>query len=360
VASASGTWAITPSPNITGVSSDLTAVSCVTADMCVAVGQSGDSVPYETFGEMWDGTKWTRSHTVNRAGESNGLSGVTCLASDDCTTVGGSVQVVNGIATARTLIEHWDGSRWSIVASPRSPTGGFLHSVTCTSPTMCVAVGFTNIVSQTRGGHALVESWNGSKWSIVASPNRRVTELDSVSCWSASSCVAVGEQIVGDGYFATLADVWDGSRWSATTTLNPGSESFLGAVSCTGPTSCIAIGHDYGPANSGPLIETWDGTAWTLTAGVPQTSGGDYAYGLSCADSTDCVAVGTAVPDSGSYGTLILTLQGTAWTVTPSPDKGAGNNDLAGVACPSPTTCVAVGVSSRHHLAHTLVLTETP
>jgi hypothetical protein len=60
---------------------------------------------------------------------------------------------------------------------------GQLTGVTCTSPSNCTATG--------SGASTLVEHWNGSAWSIVKSqapPNTVVWNLDSVVCPSSSSC----------------------------------------------------------------------------------------------------------------------------------------------------------------------------
>jgi hypothetical protein len=57
-------------------------------------------------------------------------------------------------------------SSWSITPTPTlsSPESNFLNAVFCLSATVCTAVG-------NDGGATLVETWNGSAWSIVPSPN---------------------------------------------------------------------------------------------------------------------------------------------------------------------------------------------
>jgi hypothetical protein len=41
-----------------------------------------------------------------------------------------------------TLIEQWSGTRWSIVGSPNPTRLGTLNSVSCTTATNCVAVDY--------------------------------------------------------------------------------------------------------------------------------------------------------------------------------------------------------------------------
>src|SRR5438270_5714704 len=69
----------------------------------------------------------------------NQLFSVACPSASDCWSVG---YYYNG-SHSQTLIEHWDGSSWSIAPSPNSSTAesNFLLGITCTSATDCWAVG---------------------------------------------------------------------------------------------------------------------------------------------------------------------------------------------------------------------------
>jgi hypothetical protein len=94
-----------------------------------------------------------------------------------------------------TLAESWNGTSWSVVNSP-SPSDNLnqLNSVSCVSPVACTAVGYVSTLS---GGYrTLIESWNGTSWSVVSSPNigsaTSPNSLEGVSCTSATACTAVG------------------------------------------------------------------------------------------------------------------------------------------------------------------------
>jgi hypothetical protein len=97
-------------------------------------------------------------------------------------------------------------------------------------------------------GQTLAESWNGSSWSIVASPDNGTgsNSLDSVSCPSPSSCTAVGSYQTASGVAQTLAEAWDGTTWSIQSSPNPtvGNNSLLG-VSCLSASSCTAAGNHF-------------------------------------------------------------------------------------------------------------------
>jgi hypothetical protein len=98
----------------------------------------------------------------------------------------------------------WNGSVWSIVPSPNASNGeNSLQSVSCVSASECVAVGYIDTGSTYE---TLAMVWNGSVWSIVPSPNAGTNGdlLLAVSCMSASDCLAVGYTGVGNNVYETL------------------------------------------------------------------------------------------------------------------------------------------------------------
>lgn len=86
--------------------------------------------------------------------------------------------------------------------------------------------------------------------------------------------------------------------------------------------------------------------AWTL-APVPQAgSNTTNAFsGVSCVNNAFCAAVGSFAPGAHPGQTLIQTYDGASWTINPSPNVGALENDLNGVSCVNPAFCVAVGMA---------------
>jgi hypothetical protein len=130
----------------------------------------------------------------------------------------------NGIK--HTLIERWDGTSWSVIASANrtdrsttsAPEINYLNGVTCASASDCWAVGASNYLGQLADGTpsgfkvTLTEHWDGTSWSIVSSGNKAnqivgfppgdVTEfndLASVTCISASDCWVVGNFLLDHG-----------------------------------------------------------------------------------------------------------------------------------------------------------------
>ena len=71
---------------------------------------------------------------------------------------------------ANAVVDRWNGSNWSQEATPGSNnTEDFLTSVSCPTATYCMAIGQSYFV-QTNGSAALAEQWNGTTWTIAASP----------------------------------------------------------------------------------------------------------------------------------------------------------------------------------------------
>jgi hypothetical protein len=93
----------------------------------------------------------------------------------------------------------------------------------------------------------LVEAWNGSKWSVQKFPNIPASEASTffgVSCSSSTACNAVGDYIGSSGGEVSVVQVWNGTSWSIETTPNPSGavESALASVSCASASKCIAVG----------------------------------------------------------------------------------------------------------------------
>ena len=78
-----------------------------------------------------------------------------------------------------TFSDHWNGSAWSLVTMPLVTGSSNLltyqfNSIVANSPTDVWAVGGSGDNALEQGGSpstTLIEHWNGSAWSIVPSPS---------------------------------------------------------------------------------------------------------------------------------------------------------------------------------------------
>ena len=70
-------------------------------------------------------------------------------------------------------------------------------------------------------------------------------------------------------------------------------------------------------------------------------------FDVTCPSATRCYAVGVSFTrPSGSVRTLVERWNGSSWSIVPSPNAAATDTWLAGIACTSATSCMAVGSST--------------
>ena len=244
-------------------------------------------------------------------------------------------------AGGKTLVLHWDGSRWTRVASPtpEAVDGSFLLSVSALSSSQAWAAGW-NYLTGGESSNTLVLRWNGTRWTRTASPNPvrlSVNELHSVSARSAADAWAVGDYLTVSGEQKTLVLHWNGTRWIRTTSPSPGASSGLNGVSALSASSAWAVG-----STGKTLILRWNGSGWAQVASPGSL--GSALNGVSAHSAGDAWAVGSALASSGGSRTLALHWNGTRWASVPSPDPGGTNgNVLSGVLALSPANAWAVG-----------------
>jgi hypothetical protein len=228
---------------------------------------------------------------------------------------------------------------------------------------VCKAVGYQT--DPTAGRLTLIEKWNGIKWSVVTSPNvvgdtPVSNELTGVSCPSAKRCIAVGDSTAGGvNGKQTLVESLSGRTWSIVASPSPGTPSqfyagnFLFGVSCASTSSCKAVGWFYNNEAAQTLIESWNGTDWSVDASPNPGSIYSTLASVSCVSATFCKAAGTIYGSSAQ--TLIESWDGVAWSVDASPNVGTHDNRLGGVSCGSAISCKAVGLRRTSSAATTLI-----
>ena len=179
-----------PSAAIPGFTAS--SVTCLSAGFCEATGS--DSTGTQDAA-AWNGTAWSLQATPLPAdGSSIDLTAVSCLAADACTAVGSYFS--NTTFGVLTLAEHWNGTAWAVQSTP-NPKGSYaneLLGIWCTSANFCASVGDQQN-SSSLATLTLVQVWNGTSWTTRSSANRTREDLDvlnSVWCGGGNSCTAVG------------------------------------------------------------------------------------------------------------------------------------------------------------------------
>jgi hypothetical protein len=200
--------------------------------------------------------------------------------------------------------------------------------------------------------------------------------LASVSCASATDCIAVGESaytqlsaanragapdtIPRPYLYEPLAERWNGTDWTVlpTPALSNLFTGGLTSVSCPSTTACIAVGGYQ--TSAGPtvlLAARWNGAAWTYQTLPSAANSTPTLDSVSCTGraATACTAVGgDAVQADAATVPIAEVFTGTAWSLVP-PVAVAGDNDVAlsGVSCTSADACIAVGSNGDQELAVT-------
>jgi hypothetical protein len=357
---------LVPSP---GNASDLYGVNCTSSSNCWFVGRYLDTGG-AYFNQIlhWNMGAWSLVFSPQPGGTANGdfneLASVACTSASNCWAVGNDIPA-GGVS--RNQAQHWNGTKWSLVATPEPGPGAGLAGVRCTSSSNCWAVGSYANASGARVNEAL--RWSGAKWSLVSTPQPGGTtstanhnELDGVGCASASNCWAVGwdaTATIGTAPDLNLALHWNGTKWSLAGTPEPagtaaGDRNLLSGVSCASSSSCWAVGL-YGttsPRTSLTQALFWNGTAWSLAA-TPDpdgTGGANELIAVNCTSPANCWAVGDYGSISAGAGVIVnlaLHWDGTTWTQVSTPDPGGLNNNDANfldtVRCISATSCWAAG-----------------
>ena len=179
--------------------------------------------------------------------------------------VGSASTIISGEA----LILHWDGNSWKIVPNPGADPRFYdarLSGVTALSANDVWAVGEKTTTEE----HNMIEHWDGTKWSIVTSPafNTNVDFLLGVSAISATDIWAVGSFTIPNAEGSPYQNAtmhWDGTSWSIVSSPNP-SASFdiLTSVAAISASDVWAVGAFQNGVNS-TLVLHWDGTNWAIS-----------------------------------------------------------------------------------------------
>ena len=336
-AAASSIFKVVPTPN-PNFNSGLFAASASSPNDIWAVG---DSVIH------FDGANWT-SFRPSQSTRIRSLNGVVAI-SPTSAWAAGTATTTQGLPGQ--IIEHWDGTQWSLVPGPKFPAGDqpSIFAMTSTSANDVWAIGSLLSDSGQRLSF-LFEHWNGKQWTATASISNDAF-LFGASADAANDAWAVGFNGPENDDSRTLALHYDGTRWKKvpTPSVGTGANQFNGVLALA-PNDVWAVGFSTPvpppeQAATLTLIEHFDGTSWSV---VPSPNVGpdgvfqsNRLFGLAANSPTDIYAFGSyfAADGSGHQMTLLLHWDGANWTIIPSPNptNGVFPSDLlfAGVV-PSP------------------------
>jgi hypothetical protein len=308
-----------------------------------AVGAKGQ--PYQTPVIVhWDGRKlrafraFRPSVAVQYSGEKPGtsgtLDGIAAFSSNDIWAVGTDGNFSSGqfgSSPGRPVVEHWDGTMWRVVTTPRLRAGGTLDDVAALSRTDVWAVGQV-------GTRPLAELWDGRRWRVInIGQEGALYAVDGASTGNVWAVGAQGLTELSVNDIFGLVMRWNGRRWQYVPAPSPSySEGDRFAGVDANSTSKAWATHNGGTGGSD--IQRWDGRRWRIAHvfRLEESSLSDIA----AVSPNDVWAVG-----SRSYlpeRPLIVHWDGSTWRVQHVPFERL-RATLSGLSALSPSEVWAVG-----------------
>lgn len=366
------TWTIVTSPNPDPQHNALHDVAAVSPNDAWAVGGAFDRTreEFSTLIEHWDGTSWSIVPSPNVGKLDNLLLGVAAASADNVWAVGMRSKMIHGVFVPVPMTVHWDGSSWSVVPVPGrgTPPNGVLDGILAIGPNDVWAAGsyaLNPLRSVDFGRETLIEHWDGHRWRVVPSPNVPLQLANAVGGLAASSPAdvwAVGASTAEDFGRATLIEHWTGSDWTIVESPNRIDPRFdIHDNSLRGAVSLS--GSDawaVGEGEGTTLTTHWDGVSWSL---VPSPAPGPIS-GLNATAAlgpSDVLAVGIFVdPTTFDALTLALRWDGQIWSTIPSENIAGAFDNRLEGMAVTADRQFAVGTSTGPEGERTLIEQRCP
>jgi hypothetical protein len=375
----SGGWTVGPAPMVGAKDNSYGAISSARPNDVWAVGNYMPDLPNSnqdatiSLAGHFDGTKWTYTPTPNTGPNFNTLFGVADLGGQAWAV--GTALGTNYLPQA--LLQHWDGSSWQIVPAPTVDSSrALLFGVSASSPSDVWAVGTQQAPGSSVAGSddsgsfsTLVEHFDGQRWTVVpaANPGDAGNSLYAVAVRSANDVWAVG-QSVGSTGDSPLVEHFDGKGWHVvhgTGQSNP--TGVLDEVSIDGPHVVAAGQTDGAVMQAYPLVGVIDGQAahYGQLTGI----GGPFSNinGITADNQGSLWITGTTFDPNGTYDgqpggvqqTLIATHAGGSWQRVDAPSPGTADRVL-GQVVDTGAQMITVGYSKQPGGREPLVETHAP
>jgi hypothetical protein len=292
---------------------------------------------------------------------------ISCVLATDCLGIEGTSSLSEG-RTIPTRVARWDGSSWkgARVALPKGTKSDDLLAVSCKGAKSCLVVGdYYTSTSQNAPNHPLALIYNGTSLKTSAIPLPKGTteaSLTGVSCATTRYCVALG---AADGYTRAfgqadsliIIETWNGTKWSlhtAAASLGSITQVDPTVVSCVTTAFCVLAGQTNNPESSPSTfyVASWNGRKLAIMK--PAAVGGSAAgfiapIGVSCATASNCAVTGADMGatsgNSVNFTAFTEIWNGKTWQVAKVTwPTGTGGSMTMGVSCYAAHSCEAVGV----------------
>jgi hypothetical protein len=327
---------------------NMTAVSCASSRMCVAVDALGAAL-------VFNGRSWSAPRPAEPVRSGTALTGVSCPRVNFCIAVdeNGAALIFNGRTWSAPVVIDNASAGDSSVDLP-------LTSVSCATPHFCVATDAGSNLTD----HGDLVMFDGTNLAGAQTLSNGNPGLNSVSCISAAFCLAVSDggtsgavggyqiwrnggwtvrtNIAGNAWtsascvsasFCAASDnlgnvsIFNGTRWTRPRPIVPilyTSSVAPSAVSCFSTRDCVVVADN--------REATWRGSRWGAALAIddPQTFG---LTGVSCPAARFCAAV-----DNGNGQTFASAaiFTGRSWQRRPAVDR---SDYITAVSCASTAFC---------------------
>ncbi len=272
-------WTVVPSPNPSpepdGYPDALDRIAGSSATDIWAVGDGLGG-----FLEHWNGSAWSAVDTpiVPPSIYASWFSSVSSLSPTDAWVVGRAVSRTPSMGNGDlALTAHWDGQVWSEVPSPdlhADLNGTELNDVVALAPDNVWAVGSTSSRSQSQ--LALIEHWDGSSWSVFPNPQPQGTTSFTNSALFTSLTALSPDNIWAAGFYELsgidhyLVEHWDGHAWSIAPMPTPTRKlAIIRQIVALSDHNIWALD------NNGALLH-WNGSFWSVSS-FPNADQNGYA-----------------------------------------------------------------------------------
>ena len=311
-----GAWTTT---NVAPSTYEITTMACASASLCVAFMHSNTfgRVEVRTSTNPDGGSATWEGNEVSGNADNSSPNSMSCPSTSLCVAASDAdiLTTANPAGGAGTWTElqlfNKPGYSWS---------QGF-EGVSCPTSSFCLAVsaqGYLVSSSNPTGG---ASAWTKSSRIVGyteehGSSSQNFREgFGSVSCLSASFCVALG----GQGVVTSTNPTGGPSAW------HTGSVPAYGAIACPSTSLCVAGGYQAIFTTTHPGSISWTGAAVKNVHSKPVE--------LSCESQSFCAAV----DEAGRILTSTSPREGGSWTATAL----TGTPYLGGISCPSTSLCLA-------------------
>ncbi|MHA3702385.1 hypothetical protein ACXR2U_09365 [Jatrophihabitans sp. YIM 134969] len=291
------------------------------------------------------------SPSVIPAGTTATVTGVRCTPKRSTRVYVTLTDASGGYVTATSVEPEPDGT-WTLpltLAVSTAP-GTYTLAATCDSyasqapyRSRAVTVTASTAAPWTPQTPALPNVPNGTLTDVDCTPAAALAGTSGIA-----GCVAVG---YANNARTPVVETWDGTAWTVVAVSTPAGAdtAYLSAVDCTATTRCVAVGDATTATGHAAFVAQLAGTTWS-TSVLPAPAGEREGslVDVSCPTSTTCYAIGStgSLSEGSRYSATTYRLRGTTWTQLADPIPSSPRSGLSALSCAGAQTCVAVGSDS--------------